>query len=225
MGFLGKIIKNIVGNNDDNIIKTAADNSQKVKVNTNDGYEFQFNGNSVDIIKNGKDFFDGKIIYTSENNQYMLLEGFKGDYDAVALISRNQFIAVKINCETFGYGYVTNNGIAIIPALVSSADDYVNTIVVLSENKKCSSKVEFEFEEKYSVFNNTYCVFADFDSVNLEIKMFNADTLKFSSFKKEFEDIEANDITLSINDNILTILFDIGNELKFDLKNGVKLLK
>lgn len=231
MGILGKVLKKATTKYVDalkspiDMLKPAANNSQKVKVNTNDGYEFQFNGNSVDIIKNSKDFFDGKIIYTSENNQYMLLEGFKGDNDAVALISRDQFIAVKTNCETFGYGYVTNNGIAVVPALVSSADDYVNTIVVLSKDKKSSSKVEFEFDKKYSVFNENYCVFVDFDTVTLEIKMFNTNTLKFSSFKKEYEDIEANDITLSIDNSILTILFDIGNELKFDLENGVKLLK
>lgn len=220
MKFFDKAKKNITDKLNElnlplNILKPAAKQSSFTTVQTIDGYTFLFDGNSVDILKNKNDYFNGEIVLTSHNSNFQLLKGFKGDLDSVALISRNQLIALKKDCY-FDFGFISDTGIAVF------SDE--ENIIILSKEKQTKHQVTFPLEKSYSVLNDNYCVFTFYDEDTLFIKCVDMNTLQVSSFEKSLEYIKSADehINVSLDNNILSILFNTNDLLKFNLEKRIK---
>lgn len=142
------------------------------------GYVIEQHDKYVIVEKNGNEIFDGDVIATSPSGAFSLVEGYKNNKEALALISNRDFIASK-NCENgVDVCAVFDNGVAVV-----ATDD--EKLIRFSPDGCLIKSIGFAAETYLSAFYPDACVLCDDDGETVTIKCFNFMTGK--TWTKHFE--------------------------------------
>lgn len=176
---------------------------------TPEGYTVELQGGSVNIWKNGKEYFDGDVIASSASGEYMLATGWRNSVESAAVFSKTDVLNVRKFEDGIAAAFVSDSGSAYIC-------DENEHFLVLSPGSSSNKAIGFSPDSNGIILSPDVCAFAYSDGYEVSVKCFNLESGKSWSKSIEIEN-GSGDAILSREGNILILRTAHGEIARYEL--------
>lgn len=197
---------------------TVAGKTAGEEVKKENDFTIEQTENTFYIYKNGKDYFDGDCIATC--GEFILAEGFRGNEEAVALLTLNKLIAIKKNDDGIEASVVLPSGVALIFT-------YDDKIIILSEAGASVKTFAYGSAiDEERIITDAICAYIDDAGEYVLLKCFSFATLSVWSKRIKYnidysETLYENDPTLRVIDEALEVVAPDGSVSRFSFEGDV----
>ncbi len=179
-----------------------------------EGYTVEVRGSSVNIWKNGKEYFDGDVIASSASGEYMLATGWRNNVESAAIFSKTDVLNVRKFEDGIAASFVSDSGAAYI------CDDNEHFLVLYRDNSS-NKAIGFSPDSSAIVLSPEVCAFAYSDGGAISVKCFNLENGKSWSKSIELENSGSSGANLSRKENTLILKTASGEIARYDLSGKV----